>query len=51
MISESERVFPMKSELNINGCLKEAKVSDEFGEIVSAGEKEVVLSGVLPGGI
>lgn len=37
----------MNSELAKNGNLKEPKISDEFGEMVSTGEKEVVPSGVL----
>lgn len=35
----------------MNGYLKEPKISDKFGEMVSAGEKGVVSSGVLQGGI
>lgn len=51
MVSEFEKVLPIISKLAKKGCLKEPVVSEEFGEMVLAGEQEVLLSGVLPGRI
>lgn len=51
IVSESESVFPMNSELAKNGYLKEPKISGELGVTVSSGNREVLLSGVLPGRI